>query len=71
MIRRWRICWYVDSQLSIREGRYDDGSLRAEELQEFVSRIDSPGLNALCSAANGLWLPLPVPARASPNSMRR
>lgn len=45
---------YVDSQLSIREGRYDDGSLRAEELQEFVSRIDSPGLNALCSAANGL-----------------
>lgn len=45
---------YVDSQLSIREGRFDDGSRLAEELQEFVSRIDSPGLNALCWAANGL-----------------
>ncbi|MBU3749727.1 MAG: helix-turn-helix transcriptional regulator [Mycobacterium sp.] len=45
---------YVDSQVAIREGRFDDGSQLAEQLQEFVSRVDSPGLNALCRAANGL-----------------
>ncbi|MEI6252604.1 MAG: response regulator transcription factor [Mycobacteriaceae bacterium] len=45
---------YVDSQVSICEGRFDDGSRRAEELQELVSRIGSPGLNALSWAASGL-----------------
>ncbi len=45
---------YVDSQVAIREGRFDDGSRRAQELQEFVRRVDSPGLNALGWAANGL-----------------
>lgn len=45
---------YVDSQVSIREGRFDAGAERAEELREFVSRIDSPGLKALCLSASGL-----------------
>ena len=45
---------YVDSQVSIKEGRYEDGSRRAEELAEFVRRRDSPGLKALSWAASGL-----------------
>ena len=45
---------YVDSQVSICEGRFEDGSRRAEELAEFVRRNGSPGLNALSSAASGL-----------------
>lgn len=45
---------YVDSQVSIREGHFDKGAQRAEELREFVRRTDSPGLNALCLSASGL-----------------
>ncbi len=45
---------YVDSQVSIREGDFEAGAQRAEELREFVSRIESPGLNALCLTASGL-----------------
>lgn len=45
---------YVDSQVSIREGHYDAGAQRAEELREFVDRIDSPGLTALGLTASGL-----------------
>ena len=45
---------YVDSLLSIYEGRYDAGAQRAEELQEFTSRLNSPGLTALGLTASGL-----------------
>jgi DNA-binding CsgD family transcriptional regulator len=45
---------YVESQLSVCEGQYDAGVQRAEELQEFTSRLDSPGLNALGLTASGL-----------------
>ncbi len=45
---------YVDSQLSVCEGQYDAGVQRAEELQAFVSRLNSPGLNALGFTASGL-----------------
>ena len=45
---------YVDSQLSVVDGQFDAGVQRALELQEFVSRRNSPGLTALCLAANGL-----------------
>ena len=45
---------YVDSQLSVCAGDYDAGVQRAEELQEFVSRLNSPGLNALGLTASGL-----------------
>ena len=45
---------YVDSQLSVCAGEYDAGVQRAEELREFVSGLDSPGLNALCLTASGL-----------------
>lgn len=45
---------YVDSQLSLCEGQYDAGVQRAEELQAFTSRLDSPGLNALGLTASGL-----------------
>ena len=38
---------YVESQLSICDGQYDAGVQRAGELQEFVSRLASPGLHAL------------------------
>lgn len=45
---------YVDSQLSVIDGQYDAGVQRALELEEFVSRRNSPGLTALCLAASGL-----------------
>jgi tetratricopeptide (TPR) repeat protein len=45
---------YVESQLSVCEGQYDAGVERAEELQRFISRLDSPGLNALSLTASGL-----------------
>lgn len=45
---------YVDSQVSIREGRFEAGAQRAEELRELVSRNDSPGLSALGLTASGL-----------------
>ena len=45
---------YVDSQLSVCDGQYDAGVQRAEELQEFVSRLNSPGLTALGLTASGL-----------------
>lgn len=45
---------YVDSQLSVCDGQYDAGVQRAEELQEFVTRRGSPGLNALSLTASGL-----------------
>jgi DNA-binding NarL/FixJ family response regulator len=45
---------YLDSQLSVCEGQYDAGVQRAEELQAFASRLDSPGLNALGLTASGL-----------------
>lgn len=45
---------YVDSQLSLIEGRFDAGVQRALELQEFVSRRNSPGLTALGLTASGL-----------------
>lgn len=45
---------YVDSQLSVCDGQYDAGVQRAEELQEFVGRLNSPGLTALGLTASGL-----------------
>lgn len=45
---------YVDSQTSVVEGQYDAGVQRAEELVEFVSRRNSPGLTALGLTASGL-----------------
>ena len=45
---------YVDALVSIYEGQYDQGARRAEELQEFTRRLDSPALNALCLTAGGL-----------------
>ncbi len=45
---------YVDSQLSVMDGQYDAGVQRALELEEFVSRRNSPGLTALCLTASGL-----------------
>ena len=45
---------YVDSQLSVVDGQFDAGVQRALELQEFVSRRNSPGLTALGLTASGL-----------------
>jgi len=45
---------YVDALLSIYEGQYDAGAQRAEELQEFTSRLNTPALNALGFTASGL-----------------
>ena len=45
---------YVDSQLSVIDGQFDAGVQRALELQEFVSRRNSPGLTALGLTASGL-----------------
>jgi DNA-binding NarL/FixJ family response regulator len=45
---------YVDSLVSIHEGKYDAGAQRAEELREFTSRLNSPGLSALGFTASGL-----------------
>ncbi len=45
---------YVDSQLSVIDGQFDAGVQRALELQEFVSKRNSPGLTALGLTASGL-----------------
>jgi DNA-binding NarL/FixJ family response regulator len=45
---------YVDSQIALIEGQFDAGVQRAEELVEFVSRRNSPGLTALGLTASGL-----------------
>ena len=45
---------YVDSLVSIHEGKYDAGAQRAGELREFTSRLNSPGLSALGLTASGL-----------------
>ena len=45
---------YVDSLLSIHEGKYLAGAQRADELKEFTSRVNSPAVAALGLTASGL-----------------